>query len=477
MTRRVRLPAPAAYTAALRVRGVPGPALDGLVQQGSFVDVEASSTSVADPRASALSAVDGNGSTTWSADVSDVRPTLRLRWLRPQTIDSIDVRVDANTAARAPQSLELRWPGGRRAVELDEDGSATFRPIRTTQLSVDVDESEPATTVDFSGATGAVPVGITELRLGGAQGLPALVADEPLELPCGAGPEVDANGVRLRTSVTATARELFAGATVPATPCGIDVLALRAGDNTVSIAASDAFTPVSAVLDRGDLPLGEGTPVEGGTNGRGDQSLVPEPGHEVIAGHRNTNPGWQATQNGQDLDPVTVDGWRQGWRSSGATAEVAAEFAPGTTYRWALLVGATAVLALIVFLLLGGRRRRDVEPPGLGERRLPTVLVLAPASGALLAGPVGLLVATIVAGVVLVARTAVARGLVALLVLPAVGVYAFLPWGGLDDWAGSLAWPSYLVVAVVSGLLGLVAVDSRRRSRPLSRRAGSSTSR
>ena len=37
---------------------------------------------------------------------------------------------------------------------------------------------------------------------------------------------------------------------------------------------------------------------------------------------------------------------------------------------------------------------------------------------------------------------------------------------------GSLAWPSYLVVAVVSGLLVLVAADSRRRSLPFRRSAG-----
>lgn len=482
MARRISLPNGATYDASLMVRGIPGRALDTLVQQGSLVGVTASSTGIADPRGSALAAVDGNGSTTWSADLSDVRPTLDLRWLRPQTIDSIDVRVDPDTAARAPQSLELRWPGGRRTVELDDDGTATFAPVRTDQLSLDVDESEPATTVDFSGATGNVPVGITELRLGGARGLPAFVGDEALDLPCGTGPDIVANGVRLRTSVTATARDLFDGVAVPATPCGVDVLSLRPGDNTVSIRASDVFTPVSAVLARGELPVGDGTPVEGRSNGTGGQSLVPQPGHDVVAGHGNTNRGWRATQDGQDLDPLVVDGWRQGWRTSGGTGEVTAEFAPGTAYRWALLVGAASVLALIMFLILGGRRRRDVEPPAVGERQLPAMvaIALAPAIGALLAGPVGLLVASASAGIVaLVQRShpSVARGLVTALLLPAFGAYAFRPWAHGDGWAGNLGWPSYVVVAVVSGMLVLVSADSRRRSRTLSRNAGSSTTR
>ena len=482
MARRVSLPQAAAYDASLRVRGVPGRALETLIRQDSFVDVQASSSGIADPRGSVLAAVDGNDATTWSADLSDVRPSVDLRWLRPQTIDSLEISVDPDTAARAPQSLELRWPGGSRSVELDEDGTATFAPIRTDELTLDVVDAEPATTVDFSGATGAVPVGITELRLGGAQGLPALITDEPLELPCGTGPDVVTNGVRLRTSVSASALDLFNGVVVPANPCGVGTLSLRAGDNDVVLAASDAFTPVSAVLSHAALPLGDGGTIRGSSDGTGGERLLPEAGQPLVAGHENTNPGWEATQDGADVSPVVVDGWRQGWRASGEPSEVVATFAPGTTYRWSLLGGALGVLALLVLLLVGRRRRAGSELPSVGERALPPLvpLVLAPVLGALLAGLAGAVVAVVATLAVWVVRrvhAGAARGLVAALVIPAVGVYAFLPWGGLDDWAGSLAWPSYLVVAVVSGLLVLLDADSRRRSRPLRRSAGSSTTR
>ncbi len=482
MARRITLPDAAAYDASLRVRGIPGRALEALVLQDSFVDVRASSSGIADPRGSILAAVDGNDATTWSADLSDVRPTVDLRWLRPQEIDSIELGVDPDTAARAPQSLELRWPGGRRSVELDEDGTATFPTIRTDELTLDVVEAEPATTVDFSGATGAVPVGITELRLGGAQGLPALITDDPLELPCGTGPDVVTNAVRLHTSVSASALDLFNGVAVSANPCGTATLPLRSGENTVVLSASDAFTPVSAVLGRGALPLGEGATVEGGADGVGGERFLPQPGQVVVAGHENTNPGWRATQDGADVSPVVVDGWRQGWRGSGEPTEIVADFAPGTAYRWSLVVGAVGVLALLLVLLLRRRRRPVRDLPGVEERSLPPLvpLLLAPVAGALLAGATGAVVALVATAAVWLVRrahTGVAVALVAVLVLPAVGVYAFLPWGGFDAWAGSLAWPSYLVVAVVAGLLVLLDADSRRRSRPLRRRAGSSTSR
>ena len=152
----------------------------------------------------------------------------------------------------------------------------------------------------------------------------------------------------------------------------------------------------------------------------------------------------------------------------GGPAEVVATFAPGTTYRWSLLGGALGVLALLVLLLVGRRRRAGTELPAVAERSLPPLvpLVLAPVLGALLAGVAGAWSPwwrPWSCGLVRRVHAGAARGLVGALVLPAVGVYAFLPWGGLDGWAASLAWPSYLVVAVVSGLLVLLDADPRRR--------------
>jgi arabinofuranan 3-O-arabinosyltransferase len=460
---------------------VPGRALERLVQQGAFVDVRASSSGVADPRGSVLAAVDGDPATTWSAAGYDVRPTVTLSWLRPQRLESIEVGVDANTAARAPQSLLLRWDGGRRTVSLGTDGRASFAPIRTDELTVEVQESEPATSVDFGGATSPVPVGITDLGLGGAESLPLRVGDEALDLPCGTGPDLVVNGVRQRTTVVASARELLNGVAVPATPCGADAVTLRPGDNTISLTASDAFTPLSAVLGRADLPVGSGAPVAGSSDGRGAQRLVPEQGQRVVAGHQNANPGWEATQAGEPVESVVVDGWRQGWRTSGAESEVRAEFAPGSTYRFGLLVGAGAMLLLLALVAVGARRRGDGMLAGPApERSLPGLVLVAlvPAVGALLAGPGGLLAASLGGPIVwLVSRIGlpVARGIVAAAVMPAIGAFAFRPWGGGDGWAGSLAWPSYLVVFVVSGLLVLLVLDSPRRILPLRRSAGSST--
>ncbi|GAA1930650.1 alpha-(1-_3)-arabinofuranosyltransferase family protein [Nocardioides hwasunensis] len=483
LDRIVTLPGSATYDADLRVRAVPGDALQDLLQQGAFVGVDASSTGVPDARGSALAAIDGNDGTTWTAALSDVRPTISLRWLRPQTLRELRIRVARDTAARAPQTLDLRWPKGRRSIELDEDGRAEFPTIRTDQLVLEVGESEPVTSVDFDGATSAVPVGVTELTFAGADGLPELVGDQPLDLPCGSGPDVELDGDTLSTAVRATAIELYEGETVPAELCPEGPVTLGSGDNRITVRASDAFAPDSLVLSTGTLPLGVSTAVAGSSDGAGRAEYGDAPAGSLLAGRENANPGWRATQSGADLSSVVVDGWRQGWRTSGSASAVEAHFGPGSGYRIALFTGLLTALALLGLVLLARRWwSRDAGLLPVNERGLPRLvaLVLVPVAGLLLAGRWGLVVAML-AGVIVwtVHRTsdAVARGLVALLVFPAIAIYAFEPWGGLGSWAGGRAWPSYLVVAVVSGLVVLVATDSCRRNLPWRRSAGISTTR
>ncbi len=483
LRRLVDVATPASYAASMRVRPIPGPALDELLQQDSLVGVRASSTGVSDVRASALAAVDGDAGTTWSAALSDVRPTLELRWVKLQRLSEIRLQVDADTDARRPESLVLRWPGGRREIELDDDGRADFPTIRTDRLLLEVGDAEPVTSVNFAGVASPAPVGITDLSLPGAQALPAILGDQLLDLPCGSGPELTVDGATTRTAVRASARELFTGELVSVVLCDQDTVALDEGTNQVDVTASDAFAPVSVVLSRSGLPLGASSPVPGTSDGRGHQRLEPAPDQAIIAGHENTNAGWRATQDGADLSPVVVDGWRQGWRTNAeGPTTLEASFAPGRTYVAALIVGLLAALALVAGIALGRRgRSRGTGTAACTERAVPSALVLVvPVVGLLLGAGIGMAVALVTAGLVWGlhrGRGALASGLLAALVGAALMAYALQPWGGLGGWAGGQAWPSYVVVAVVSGLLTLVGADSRRRTLPWRRRAGISTTR
>ena len=62
--------------------------------------------------------------------------------------------------------------------------------------------------------------------------------------------------------------------------------------------------------------------------------------------------------------------------------------------------------------------------------------------------------------------------------LLAVGAaYAVRPWGDVDGWAGTWAWPAYLALVPVVGVLALAGERRDRGRRAFSRRDGRSTSR
>ena len=203
----------------------------------------------------------------------------------------------------------------------------------------------------------------------------------------------------------------------------------------------------------------------------------------MVVLRENTNRGWVAQQAGRALDPVVVDGWQQGWRVPASTRPVRVAYRPEGVYRTGLGVG---LMCLLVLLTGVAMRRlplwRDNPGPGLHGRELPAPVRVAAGllAGGLLAGWVGLAIAsvTVVLGS-LIQRRAPEAGpwLLAAVVLPSAVAYAFRPWGGASGWAGSLAWPHYLVVVVVVALFAWPADRPLPGPRSFSRSAGRSTSR
>ncbi|MCH6160623.1 glycosyltransferase family 2 protein [Streptomyces marispadix] len=86
------------------------------------------------------------------------------------------------------------------------------------------------------------------------------------------------------------------------------------------------------------------------------------------------DPGWQATLNGRPLDPVTLDGWAQGFElpAGGGQLDVTHETSAAHT-AWVWLQG---FLALVVVVLALPGRRRQVDDD------LPETAAAVPAPGA-----------------------------------------------------------------------------------------------
>jgi arabinofuranan 3-O-arabinosyltransferase len=469
------LPAAVDWPLSVRVSPRPGASFDRVALTDQAVSVTASSVGNEDQRSGPVAAIDGDPHTTWTASLGEIKPVLELEWLGRQTLTGLALNVAREVAARAPQSVRLTWPGGSRLVELNRFGSARFPPLRTDRLTIEVVDAEPASDLRFDGSTRFVPVGISELLLTGMPYLPVTLPESTIETACGTGPTVEVNGVPSQTRVVGSPADMVSGRGAEAVPCGGATVALRAGENTVSALASDAF-----VVD--SLVLGSATPATASSIGARTPSAVELEADPTDAGplvtHQNVNPGWTAEQSGARLTPTVYDGWRQGWTTRN-DSPVEARFGPDIVYRIGMIAGLAAVVALLAMALR--RPRGDVTLPRLDARRAsgawPAAAALA--AGALLAGPGGLVTAgaALLLGLGLHRRSPGMGGVwSATLLLPAGAAYFLRPWGSGSGWAGSLAWPQLMVLAACCVAAGWLSAEFGRPRWP-KRTPGSSTTR
>ncbi len=357
------------------------------------VTVASTSQLGGDPAASGFAAVDGDPGTTWRPDVTDLRPTLTLGWATPKRISGLHIGVSPSSGAKAPRQVELVGRTGNRTVPLDESGSGTFEPLDTDQLQIIVpgDDDDPAA---------RAVVGVGSLELSGTDGL--LPGPDPaFTVPCGAGPNIHLDGLDYRTSVTGTLSDIIDHRPLPLTMCrdsegGIE---LPSGGHELRTDRSESFVVQDLWLRPAASPSAPVAhrAVQIGTWDATSRSVTVAPGAEsVLAVPENANAGWVATMDGKQLTRTRVDGWQQAWIvPAGAGGVVSLSFTPDSTYRTGLLIGALAVLLVLVGVAWPARRRRFPVVAG-GAVVVPVLLIgLLVALGGML--PVVLLIACLLA--------------------------------------------------------------------------------
>ena len=95
-------------------------------------------------------------------------------------------------------------------------------------------------------------------------------------------------------------------------------------------------------------------------------ATVAEGPQRLLALAMNHNGGWQATLAGAPLNPIVVDGFRQGFvLPAGASGGLDVVFEPDGAYQVVLGVGLVLALLLLVGLAVPDRARRVT--PAAGE--------------------------------------------------------------------------------------------------------------
>jgi arabinofuranan 3-O-arabinosyltransferase len=295
-------------------------------------------------------------------------------------------------------------------------------------------------------------------------------------LPCGDGPAVTIDGKTVPTSISGTLGELMDLQPIPFAACtnGFGGLALAAGSHAFEAKTAVApFVITSAVLKSRQAPLASSVSAprkasieHWSADARTLRVTAGRATYLVVA--QNYNSGWSATLGNQNLKPVRVDGWQQGFIvPAGRAGTVTLTMSSDTLFRGLLLLGGLLLVLLVALALFPSRK--VPEDPG-GERSPPSVwIILGGAALALVivAGPLALVVVPLA----FVARRwgSGALALTSFVAFVVAGVFAALnPAMLLSQSAGAFGRPAQIAsaIALAALLCSLVPDHGDRRDQP-----------
>lgn len=255
---------------------------------------------------------------------------------------------------------------------VDDNGWVRFPPMTTDRLDITVTRTAPLTVHNPAvGEDLQLPVGLTEAYVPALDDLrtPQPEGDPAFSLECGKGPVLTVDGERYDTAVRGTVRDLVERRPVEVTPCRdgrtVPGLDLSAGPHEIEAGDAGPLTTTEVTLALGAVP-------ERAATGRdlrvrdwlGDRRevLVGPGAASYLTTHENHNDGWKATLDGEELTPLRLDGWQQGWLvPAGEGGTVKLSYGPATTYDAALIASGAGIVALAGLLLW---RRRAENPDG-----------------------------------------------------------------------------------------------------------------
>ncbi len=326
------------------------------------VVVDATSRWVPDPSVSAAAALDQDPLTAWRPAPSDLAPALVAAYAEPRPVDRVDLRL---APGPVPRDVAVTREGRTEVVPLPADGVVRLDPVLTQVVRVELRALAP----DASG----LPVGVVELDVPAFDDLLLpRTGSERVLLECGRGPVLTLDGRTFPSRVDTTVETLRSGGAIAWEACTGAAVTLRTGVHRLVADDALGLTVTSVLVEpdgKGSAPRGDRT--EDGLRGSGTRWTLDVAGGDaaVVSMTTSANPGWTASAGGTPLEPVTLDGWRQGFvLPQGEAAEVVVEYAPDRTYRALLVVGAASAGLLVLGAAVPGRRRRPVvvAPPARG---------------------------------------------------------------------------------------------------------------
>jgi arabinofuranan 3-O-arabinosyltransferase len=207
---------------------------------------------------------------------------------------------------------------------------------------------------------------------------------------------------------------------------------------------------------------------------RREVQVPPASSSRLLVVPESINPGWIARDAaGTRLEPVTVNGWQQGWVvPAGTSGTVTLSFDSNRPYR-AGLIGGLALLPLLALLALLPARRASAESaPSRPWRPGPVLTSLGVLTvGAAVSGVPGVLVVAAALGVRYWLRNResccdrITLGLAAGGLIVAGAALSQHPWRSVDGYVGHSPWVQLLALISVAVVAASTVVFRPRAGR------------
>jgi len=490
LSRTLNVPAALDVTATVWVRPRQGPRLADLVAEPGAARATGDSD-VIDIAGSAYAAADGDPRTSWTAPQGSVPhrnpATITVTLPRPAEVAGLRITPSGSPLPTHPTMVAIDLGDGPQMRRLGPGAqSVALHPRVTDTIRISLQDWNDVIDRTALGFDQLKPPGLAEVGVLAPDGSPIAGADAAvnrgrrIEVACGEGPVLAVSGRFVQTAVSTTVDALASGRPIPARPCDTTPIALRPGSQELLISPGPAFVADGIELNgplAASLTPATTTPAEIGawSADHREITVTRSASARVLVVPESVNPGWVAhTPGGTTLNPVTVNGWQQGWVvPAGERGPITLSFPADRVYRSWLAAGLALLPVLLLLALIPARRRESDDAPQPWSSR-PAAAAAAVLAGTAIGGAAG--AAAVIAALLggqLLARylpgghrrltDRLVLGIVPGGLILAGAVLSRYPWRSVDGYIGPSPWvqlPALIAVAV----LAASALPSRRRS-------------
>ena len=483
LSRTLSVPAATTVAPTVWVRPRQGPRLADLLHTPGTARATGESDLI-DVLGSAYAATDGDPRTAWTAPQNGVQvnkaATLSVRLPEATEVAALRLAPSRVQLPAHPTLVAVNLGAGPQVFELtgDEPQTVELHPTVTDTVTLTILDWRDVIDRTALGFDQLKPPGLAEVAVLDAAGRPVAAQsvdrDRRIELTCGRGPIIGVAGQFIQTSIHTTVGTLLDNEPIAAKPCAQEEISLPAGQQELVVSPGEAFVVDGITLATPRAGQVRQAPTVAAQTGSWQADhrevvLAAAEQDRVLVVPESVNPGWVAhTPDGARMQPVTVNGWQQGWVvPAGTEGTVTLSFPSNSGYRIGL-IGGLALLPVLALLALLPMRRTGVGCP-VAPWRPPPVAVgsAAVAAGFLISGVAGAIVVGAAIGLrhllarnpVIEERTTVAvtaGGLIA-----AGAVLSQNPWRSVDGYVGHSVGVQLLALLSVAMLAASLLVTRR----------------